>query len=430
MVVRTLAWLLLSVATGRSPVPLSVYSNGGYPTVAEDTLQWRVSDAPELTVNPSLSNAPMVGVDELSVGSAGEIWVSDGALGLVHRFSSDGTLLGSIGGIGDGPGEFRRIGNIFVGPLGEMYVFGARHQRLSRFSAEGDLLADHRLTGINTAIGRVYRLGDGRFIARSRERLAPARVDGLARDTVSYFALSPSGEVGDLLLSVEGRLSTQVMVDGHPMIRDALFSPTAVEAVGGQCLFICQGDRPFVQVLDSRGRTVATITLDIPRRTVLEEDRHRWIEAMLEQEGVDEGSDAARIVQEVGFRTRTPPAMPLVNDLIIDELGFLWVQPYAAPFGEGREWLVLTGEGTAVGMVQMPPRLRVLQVTSNRVIGVRKNEQGEDLIQEYRLNRVGLVAPSDEWPPACRGSAGDAMTVPAGAGRSMATFVPLYPTPN
>jgi hypothetical protein len=79
----------------------------------------------------------------VTVAQTNEIYVSDGyGNARVHRFAEDGTLLGSWGGPGHGPGEFRTPHGICTDRHGTVYVADRENDRIQRFSPAGEFLGE------------------------------------------------------------------------------------------------------------------------------------------------------------------------------------------------------------------------------------------------------------------------------------------------
>ena len=62
----------------------------------------------------------------LAVDSKGRILVADRQPPSVVVFSVDGEWLGSVGGVGEGPGEYVTVGGVFVSPSDSVYVMDSR----------------------------------------------------------------------------------------------------------------------------------------------------------------------------------------------------------------------------------------------------------------------------------------------------------------
>ena len=80
-------------------------------------------------------------IDAVAVESDGAILVFDGQVPALRRFSKSGTYLGTIGGKGEGPGEYAgRPNGMMVDRNGRIIVNDSGNGRLTAYSAEGEFL--------------------------------------------------------------------------------------------------------------------------------------------------------------------------------------------------------------------------------------------------------------------------------------------------
>lgn len=105
---------------------------------------WRL--VPDLSIGEIEGEpAQMFGsITDVLPGPGGGIWVLDGQALELRLFDALGELVRTVGGAGDGPGEFRGNTCAFLGPDGEVWVENRRTWH--RFSRDGDLL-DTRPSG-------------------------------------------------------------------------------------------------------------------------------------------------------------------------------------------------------------------------------------------------------------------------------------------
>jgi hypothetical protein len=97
-------------------------------------------------------------------------------------FEPDGTLAGTIGRPGDGPGEFKRAFSPLRGPADSLYVFDMAAGRLTVFTPDRRLARTTRFPAQPT-----YVLGDGSFVVSGQLR---------TRDQLGFplHVLDPDGE--------------------------------------------------------------------------------------------------------------------------------------------------------------------------------------------------------------------------------------------
>ena len=79
----------------------------------------------------------------LALGPEGDWYISDGyGNARIHKYSPEGTLLTSWGEPGSGPGQFHVPHGIAVDRQGVVYVADRENSRLQLFSADGDFLTE------------------------------------------------------------------------------------------------------------------------------------------------------------------------------------------------------------------------------------------------------------------------------------------------
>jgi hypothetical protein len=82
---------------------------------------------------------------------------------------------------------------------------------------------------------------------------------------------------------------------------------------------------------------------------------------------------------------------------LVDEDGYVSVRPYEPlmhalalgerPSGPGGEWLVISPEGAEVGWIEVPAGLELVQVTSNSVVGLHRDDLGVESVRVHLLTR-------------------------------------------
>ena len=402
----TTPWaLLLAAATGSS----ALAEEAGAQDVAGAAAGWTVSARPErvygwLEAEPDSEFSYVVGVVH---GPDGRLAVADRTLSAISVLASDGNVVATMGREGDGPGEFRRLTGIAASGEGRLVAFDDDLQRLTEWTLDGSLVGTTRLNraGGGRRIGEVGRFADGSWYAREGSRLVATDPSGVGRDTVGFHRLREDGVVGDVLGRVPGSVSSQFAVEGMPGIRLALLSPRALGAVSGNCLLVAASDEPTVRIFDRTGTARGEVSLDIAVERATESHREQWVEATAAQAGREMGGaivpEAVRMIEGMAAAVGMAERVPFANDLLVDDLGYIWIQSYRLPDGAGsREWRVFTETGQPVAVVQMPEGLRALAITPDVITGVRTDELGRQFVQLHALDRRGDIE-RRPLPPVC-----------------------------
>ena len=400
--VRVFALLL---AAGSATIPGEASAQDAAGVVS----RWIVNSEPEriygwLEDAPDSEFSAVVGV---VYGPDGRIAVADRTLAAITVFAADGTVMTTMGREGDGPGEFRGLTGLAVDGEGRLLAFDNDLQRMSEWTLDGLLVEDTRLSrvGADRPIGDVGRFADGAWYARERDRMVATDPGGVGRDTVGFHRLRDDGMVDEALARVPGSLSSQFVVEGMPGLRGALFSPRALGAARGNCLLLAAGDEPVVQIFDKTGTARGELHFDVPVERVTEEHRERWVAASVAAaERVMGGEivpEAVRMIEVMGEAVGMAERVPFANDLIVDDLGYIWIQSWQLPDGPGSpEWRVFSESGQATEVVTMPEGFRILAITADEITGVRTDELGRQFVQVHALDRRGH-GESRPLPPGC-----------------------------
>ncbi|WP_420634354.1 6-bladed beta-propeller [Candidatus Palauibacter sp.] len=375
-------------------------------------------DAPNWTVSPEAERVHgwMEGEpdsdfsDIVSVihGPDGSIAVADRLLARITVLSADGTVLAAMGREGDGPGEFRSLSGIVVDGEGRLFTFDDMHQRLSEWTFDGTLVGDTRLSreGTDRRIGAVGQFADGSWYASERDRMVATELGGVGRDTVGYHRLGEDGAVWEALVRVPGRATTMFTVGGMPPgIRGALFSPRALGATRGNCLLAGASDEPVLRIFDPTGAALGELRLEIRVDRATEDHRQEWVSESIASFarlfGDEVGPQQRQMIEGRGETMGMAERIPFAHDLIVDDLGYVWAQPYELPDGPGSsEWRVFAETGQAIGTVHLPVGLRALAISTDAVVGVRTDDLGRQFVQVHALARRGDVE-SRPLPPGC-----------------------------
>ena len=101
---------------------------------------------------------------------AGNLVVADSRAGEIRVFDARGRHLRTFGGTGEGPGEFRMLNGAWLVPNGIAAVDGEQ-QRITRFGADGSLIATFRFTGIGEmgAFASMGMAGSGMALNQVRD---------------------------------------------------------------------------------------------------------------------------------------------------------------------------------------------------------------------------------------------------------------------
>ncbi|MCY3601127.1 MAG: hypothetical protein OXN85_14265 [Gemmatimonadetes bacterium] len=346
-----------------------------------DSSLWRLDPDPlvDLTLSGDGPRHEFHGLRDMKQRPDGSLVIADGSSQEVRVFSAAGEFLGSFGGSGDGPGEFRS---------------------LRRIENAGDTLlaldrgrvtvATHDLTVVGTFnidpwTIDLHDLGGGRILPEVSRPVLP--MDGLAGPVRPPQPL--------VLLDLEGtRIDSVGELRGaevHVLVRDGSYVGTAphffgkqshVTALGGHIL---RGSSDAMQLeeLDLSGNIVRILRIpDYPldlSEALIAAERDFLLDGFTPGHPLKAPFEAAPV-------SDTRPAF---TDIHVDPSGAVWLELHRGETerDQPEKWLVLDADGTWLGTVEMPDGFRVADIAMDAVLGVREDALDIQHPQLLRLTR-------------------------------------------
>jgi len=357
------------------------------------TLPWEVDREPQLTIG-SVSGDPDQELDRVTgaVRLAGNRMVvaNGGSMELLF-YDRDGALLRRVGGRGSGPGEFQSLEWVArVGP-DSVLALDVMGQRISYFDASGDFDRSVRLEP-NARLPFPRPVGffaDGSFLGtKGTFALGGEPPPGRTlRDLEPLFHISSDGRTATELGSFPGW--EQVIVPAGPggrlERRKRPFGRETVSAAAGDRFYVADNEKYDIRVYSMTGRLIQIIrkeTIPFP----LEASRVRAYEDSV----IATIEEAARPQMRTVFATMPPPhsTYPAFAPAIrIDRDLNLWVKESEQLGDLQSAWSVFSPAGLFLGLVEMPPAIEVLEIGSDYVLGLHRDEFAVEYVQSFRLQR-------------------------------------------
>jgi len=301
----------------------------------------------------------------------------------VRFFGMEGELLATIGGRGEGPGEFMGPWVVFPGASDSTFVVDL-YRAISVFDA--DLTYVRRFTPsvpeeFETTHGYepVDQFGDGTFLLRAHYPQA-SDVRGIGRNTIRMVRGYHNGSVE----SLGDFLDQTVSYDSE---QEYAFGPWAKEAASASTMWYGPGDVLEFREIGFDGELRSLVRLNRPSRPVTEGDLDAYVAAQLERfRGLPSEPFLRRRVENAIH----PEFFPPHSEMETDDLGNLWVQDYRAWGSEDhidRFWTVFDAEGRYLGDVTVPAGVTVHNVHDRHLIGSWRNELGVEFVHLYSIDK-------------------------------------------
>lgn len=365
---------------------------------APPTTEWTVADSPVLRIGVIEGDSAYQfhNVSYATRLSDGRIVVANGGTEM-RWFSPQGTHLSTLGGRGDGPGEFRSIRSAVVAPGDTVVVYDGASQRLTWLSPDGALL-------------RVRPLD---ISGRQGVRLLASRPDAIAlvaesRPTVNFGGESFNYTRDTLIVTTHGLESTDTIAsvvgseattwvyyeNARPtrtMQMDIPFGHLALAAATTRLVILAATERNELTLLDDSGRVQSLVrgsgTGPLPA------DHRSRLAAHAEQQAIDRGAPDPQSIRR-GVEDRlvllaSDHTIPAFDQILVDRADRIWLRDYVPGWALDlpQSWQVYDPDGFPLARVTTPGGLTVTSISEDHVVGIEPDELGVQYVVAYVLER-------------------------------------------
>lgn len=355
-----------------------------------DGSPWRLE--PDRTVGAREGEAAFGRVSSVDLGREGELYVLDRQSGRVTAWDAAGRPVRSLGGLGDGPGEFRTPTFVRALEDGDVVVGEAYPARLHRFAADGSLRESVRVRPGKGGPPILAVMGDWRVtrsgLARVRlSYMSPSHAEGTP---VLVGTVGPDGAVADTLLTWTSATTPARL----PTIFGAEWSWELAE---DGALVASPGDRYEWRRHDPEGGLRRLVRRRVDAIPTTEAMTERAVERFIER-FADTDVPAATLAS-LRDRLEVAPTLPQVRGLHLAEPdGEIWVEvPTPERTGQVEEagaYDVFAPSGRFLGRVGAPKGFRLHGVRGDRAFGVWADGLEVEHARVYRVVRGAGEGPS------------------------------------
>lgn len=310
------------------------------------------------------------------------IAIANESMSQILLFDAAGTFVRSIGRRGSGPGEFEAVNSVIALGDGTMVAFDRQTRRVSRFTADGDLLDDHRIVGPAAAspIGGASLVG-----ALGTDRLL---IWSQAMPTEEELNLPPNkpAAIPEVPFTVDASGNSPIMLGKFPGV-DQWISDAAGMALtygrapfGRRTWFGTMGGKPVVlrntepafRVFLDDGSPHAVYHGSWRARKVTEQDRDQFMATWFTRLRDESYWNKLESLTRQAF----PATTPYYRDVIIGTDAIVWIEPYESCCSDERTYFGYDSTGAAVGKLILPAGDRVLEIGNGVLIAARPEELG------------------------------------------------------
>lgn len=353
---------------------------------------WSLAAGPTLVIGSteSLDDSGLYRVRGALRLPDGRIAVANDGSGEIKLFGVNGAQLESLGGVGEGPGEFSSV--LLMGLLGDsLVILDRRLRRVSivhpddgfvRSFTIAEPVAVYPMGGWLFASGSVLiddlpLNDDGGFedgFARERARLKSCDLTGAL---LAEFGELPGAETYTFTRQGEHGTATGIM--------SVPFGKSPQVAVAEDRLYFGSQDRYEIRVFDSGGSLRTLVRLDRSPVPVTNTDLESHIRYTLDESDEDE----ARIQREMFEQMPRIEFRPAHGAIAADRKGFLFVEEFRVPGMETVPVTVFDPDGRLVGRIEIPADIEVLEIGPDYVLALYEDAMDVEYVHMYELTRPG-----------------------------------------
>jgi len=377
------------VARERDSAGVHIVENLGAPR----TGPWHLDPEPLLTIGSPAGDPDQI-LEQVSGAlrlSGQQTVVADGGRLELLFYDDSGRLMRRVGGRGGGPGEFESLEWLSRYGSDSILALDVRNQRVSYFDAAGNFGRSVRLTS-NARIPFPRGVGffeDGSFLAiPGMYQLGgdpPIRAERAAEP---LFRISPDGSSATELGVFPG--IERVIVPTGPARRlerrRRPFGRETAFAAAGNRFYAADNETYEIRVYSETGRLLEIIRKEGAQRTLTDADIRAFEDSVLR---VSNGTDRRQLTVFLDQLPPHPETYPaFAAELLVDTDLDLWVRESAPLRTQESVWSVFSREGALIGIVELPVRVRLLDVGNNYVLVLRRDDLDVEYVELYRLRRA------------------------------------------
>lgn len=387
----------MPVASGAGPVTtdsagVRLVQNGVAPRWTPEE-SWWVEETLRIGGDDAAPESLFGFVSDVAVDGEGRLYVLDQQALEIRVFGPDGAFLRTLGGPGQGPGELGKLPASVLIRGDQVWVPDWAQARVNRWDLDGQPLPSFAIPH-ELGARSWWRVGaDGGVYVRVLTSPGIKGGAGAAGDRLDR--LEDDGTLKPALAFVPSGSGKERLEDtGLPVLINA---PAWAVLPGGSVAWTDLGAAE-VRVLATDG-SERRVRSDAWLRHAPGDAERTLLTRLMEERVRMQGGTADKLAAiELAF----PDSLPVITDLHAGPEGTLWVQrpgsirdvhPAAMnapdpPRGwGGSAWEIFSADGAYLGSLELPPRVRVMRVGADAVIGVQSDLNRQDQVVVLALRR-------------------------------------------
>jgi hypothetical protein len=342
---------------------------------------WSVDTAPvvDLAVSGTEAAHEFHRVQDATVLADGAIAVADGGSREVRFFSASGEFLATMGGEGEGPGEFMSLHKIDAFRGDSLLVFDNWLGRATVLNPRWDYARVITPYTNPTRVNGLLPLDDGTLVGSIYSLDGFGETEGLVQLPFRIITLSPAGDVIDSIAVLRG-FETFVFSRGDMR---PLFSKTGHMSTHGHRIYLGSADSLQFDVYSSTGQLQRIVR--VPGY-----DLRITPDEMRDERASRTRPDSPSWLKAAVARLPNPEYRPAYSALLVDTESCVWAPEFhaATELEDPTDWQVFSPSGEWLGSVRTPARFTVFEIGEDYVLGVGRDDMDVEHVQVLRLDRT------------------------------------------
>ncbi len=320
--------------------------------------------------------------------SDGSIAVVDGSSREVRIFSATGEHLRSMGGAGDGPGEFRGPWLLWVLPGDTLWVGDYIPWRFNVFSPAGEFSRAVQPDPYQLhAFIRGGVLANGTSV-NVTQAMTPPGGNSAAPVTFLVEVHGPDGALIDTIAALPGRRFEPVS-DYPGFFLPTLFGASPLVAARGTNIAMTTARDPEVRILDEVFRLRRIVRWAEPAREVTAGHLRAFRDDYVAERGGRASPGWSNVDEAAINDARTVADLfPTAADLMIGRDGRLWLKRFARPREESA-WMAFNPDGTFSCHFAPGLDLTPYEFGADYVLALDVDDLGTERVVMHRLDSPG-----------------------------------------
>lgn len=321
-------------------------------------------------------------VASIASDASGRIYVTDFQSPVVRVFSRTGALIATIGGPGEGPGEFGDVEEVAVGPDGKIYVWDGWLLRLSTFEERsGGEFEFSEMVSIAAHNGQVpyALLGVGTegivFVYSTPYGFCDECRNTGARSLNAMLVDQNGRAVGKPLVTLPSNERIEVVRQDGVTVNPKPFGNTSTITMSASgMLYSGWSDAINIRARSLSGDWQKTFKRAYTPLPVTRRELNAAIEEWSREE------------REALRKSGTPRTRPVFKNFIVDDNSRIWVQTSAAAGEVTAECIVIGPDGADVAAVSLPATLTLKTIRGGKAVGVLQEKGSGPVIVAYTVS--------------------------------------------